>query len=266
LDYHADEAEYVEAKSAIVKYQQPTDYAVINADFSNSVKIGEQGAGEKVYFSRQKELLNGAYVKDNEVIIKHVAGQNFQFPIFNFQLRGAHNLENICAAASATACAGCDAEAIKSAIESFRGLEHRLEFVTEKKGVKFYNDSFSTTPKTAITAIKSFNEPLIVILGGSSKKSDFSELGKTINEAKNIKAVVLIGQEAKKIEAVIKQNDRHLPKLAKGAKSMAEIFEQIKPIASTDDVVLLSPACASFDMFKNYKDRGGQFKTRVWSF
>jgi UDP-N-acetylmuramoylalanine--D-glutamate ligase len=265
LDYHKDQNEYIEAKTAIVKYQGNDDFAVVNADFPTSVKIGEQGAGKKIYFSRQKELENGIFLKDNFILVKEVLGAGYQLPTTNYQLKGSHNLENICAAIGASIAAGItDADVIQSAISNFKGLEHRLEFVAEINGIKFYNDSFSTTPETAIAAINSFSEPLIVILGGSGKKSNFAELGKTLQSTTNIKAMVLVGEEAGRIKAAVTdtENDRN-PSVLEGAKNMQEIFNQIKTVAKEGDVVLLSPACASFDMFKNYKDRGEQFKAMV---
>jgi UDP-N-acetylmuramoylalanine--D-glutamate ligase len=259
LDYHKDLNEYIEAKTTIVKYQKPNDFAVINADFSASKYIGSQGLGQKVYFSRQNNLEAGVFVLEGSIQVKNVCGQSFQFPVSNLKLRGKHNLENVCAATAAAVCAGSSEEAILTTIRNFKGLEHRLEFVVEKNGVQFYNDSFSTTPETAIAAINSFSEPLVLILGGSSKNSDFSELGKTIQNTKNIKAIILIGEEAEKLKAKIKNNEQKF-QLLEGAINMANIFDQIKSVVKKGDAVLLSPACASFDMFKNYKDRGEQFK------
>lgn len=260
LDYHADQKEYVSAKEAIVKYQTSADYAVINQDYPNSLKIGQFGAGQKYFFSRKTELEQGCFVQDENLIIKNIKGKKFQLPIANFQLKGAHNWENISAAVMVSLLAGADEESIKTEVSKFKGLEHRLEFVAEKNGIKFYNDSFSTTPETAIAAINSFTEPLIVILGGSSKNSNFSELGKTVMEHKNIKAIILIGQEAGRIKQTIGNIEF---KILEGAQSMADIFEQIQSLSKPGEVVLLSPACASFGMFKNYKDRGEQFKQAV---
>jgi UDP-N-acetylmuramoylalanine--D-glutamate ligase len=295
LDYHADQKEYVDAKSAITKFQTADDFAVINADFENSVKIGELGKGQKIYFSRQKILETGCFIKNGQIILNipgfHQGASsdlgnsqtedapwsqngNFQFPISDFQLRGAHNLENVCAAVSVGKILGIQDDIIGKAVIGFKGLEHRLEFVAEKNGVKFYNDSFSTTPETAIAAIESFAEPEILILGGSSKNSDFTELGKIITAKKNIKAVILIGQEAGKIKLAIKTpTPNPSPRgrgetlaILEGAKNMAEIFGQIKSVAVPGDIVLFTPACASFDMFKSYVDRGNQFKEAVKKF
>jgi UDP-N-acetylmuramoylalanine--D-glutamate ligase len=275
LDYHADQKEYVEAKSAITKFQTVNDFAVINADFENSMKIGEQGKGQKVYFSRNKEVSLGCFAQNGFILGINADGKKMEIAKTDeLQLRGAHNLENICAAILAAYTAGCDPVLIKKAITNFKGLEHRLEFVAEKNGIKFYNDSFSTTPETAIAAINSFTEPEILILGGSSKNSDFTELGKTIAAKKNIKTVILIGQEAGKIKSAIKTLTPNPSPRGRGetmvileeAKNMSEIFEQIKSVAASGDVVLLTPACTSFGMFKSYVDRGNQFKAAVKKF
>ncbi len=254
LDYHEDENEYVEAKSAITKYQTKKNFAVINADFGNSTKIGGYGEGKKLYFSRKRTDV------DCFTDAANLIGPGIQYPISDIQLRGSHNLENIMAATLAAQCAGAAPEVIGTTAINFKGLEHRLEFVSEADGVRYYNDSFSTTPETAIAAMRSFTEPTIVILGGSGKNSDFTELGKTVTNMKNIKAVILIGEEGPRIKTAIARAGKFAGRLLEGARSMADIFAQIKPIAASGDIVLLSPGCASFGMFKNYKDRGQQFK------
>jgi UDP-N-acetylmuramoylalanine--D-glutamate ligase len=256
LDYHSDQKEYEEAKTASVKYQTEDDFTVINADYENSLKIGGQGKAHKYYFSRNKKVEQGCFVQGDDIVIAETA---LKLPIADLKLKGAHNLENICAAALAAHLAGVSFKAIKKTALEFKGLEHRLELVAQKNGVTFYNDSFSTIPETAIAAIRSFSEPLILILGGATKKSDFKELGQIINEAKNIKAIILIGEESANIKTALNFKKEILER----AKSMSEIFSQIKSVAVNGDTVLLSPACASFDMFKNYKDRGDQFKAEV---
>ncbi len=264
LDYHADQDEYIEAKTAIVKYQGSEDFAIVNADFPSSVFIGEQGTGKKIYFSRQKELTSGIYLKKDEIQVKDLLGADYSLPTTHYQLKGVHNLENIEAAIAASLASGVkNFNLIQSVIDNFKGLEHRLELVAKKNGISFYDDSFSTTPETTIAAINSFNEPIILILGGASKKSNFDELGKVISNSNKIKAVILIGVEAERLKQAI--NNPKL-KYILGAKNMVEIFEQIKSVAISGDIVLLSPACVSFDMFKNYQDRGQQFKNFVYSY
>ena len=257
LDYHKDNSEYLEAKSAIAKFQTADDTTIINADYQNSVKIGEHGQGKKMYFSHKMDGGADCYVKGEDIVI---ADSDFKLPVSELLLKGSHNLENIMAAALAARSAGASDEAIISTAKKFKGLEHRLEYVGEKQGLKFYNDSFSTTPETAIAAINSFTEPEIVILGGSRKKSDFTALGNAVADVKNIKALIVIGEEGDKIQASIDNAGGFKNFILTGAKNMEEIFQQIKSVAQKGDIVLLSPACASFGMFKNYKDRGEQFK------
>ena len=238
-DWHKDEEEYVLAKANIVKFQQKEDWAVVNKDYPNSVRIGEMAEGIVMWIT--KNDLEG--IDKNEV-----------------RLRGEHNLENIVAAAAAARIAGAEEETIRQTVSDFKGLVHRLEEVAKVKGVSYFDDSFSTTPETTIAAINAFSEPVILIAGGSEKGSDFSELGRVISETKNIKAIILIGLMADRIEKSIENKKI---KILKGAKNMREIFEMVKREAADGDVVLLSPACASFDMFKNYKERGEEFKGEV---
>ncbi|MFA5990817.1 MAG: UDP-N-acetylmuramoyl-L-alanine--D-glutamate ligase [Candidatus Doudnabacteria bacterium] len=254
LDYHKDENEYVEAKSAIVKYQSAKDTAVINNDFPNSLKIGALGLGKKIFFSR-KAIGKDCFVDQGHIVVKN---SDFIFDLAELGIIGEHNYENACAAVLAARSAGCDDNSIKTVLREFAGLEHRLEFVVEKNGIKFYNDSFSTTPETAIAAIKAFTVPEILILGGSSKNSDFAELAETVSQVRNLKTIILIGEESKRIKDLIKE--KFTGKLLEGAQNFEQVFEQIKSCAQSGDTVVLSPACASFDWFENYKQRGLKFK------
>jgi UDP-N-acetylmuramoylalanine--D-glutamate ligase len=241
LDWHKNEEEYVRAKANIVKFQKNEDWAVVNKDYPNSVKIGEMAGGTVMWVS--KNDLQGI---ERDAV----------------RLRGEHNLENIAASNAVARILGIN-ESIKSeVIKNFKGLEHRLEEVVTVNGVTYFDDSFSTTPETTMAAIKAFTEPIILIAGGSEKGSDYSLLGKTISEAKNIKAVILIGKMADRIgEAISKSKGKS--KIIQGCRNMSEIVLAASNTASPGDVVLLSPACASFDMFENYKDRGQQFKSEV---
>ena len=247
LDYHKNLAEYHEAKSAITRYQNHNDWAVVNSDYPASKEIGSLGKGKKIYFS----------------------GQDFSLLSHEkIQLRGKHNLENIQAAVKVSEIFNVDPEITKKVVSEFKGLEHRLEFVGQRHGIKFYDDSFSTTPETAIAAINSFSEPLVLVLGGSGKHSDFSLLGQAISNAKNIRALILVGEESQRIKSAISsfRGDGASPLMLEGAQNMREIFEKIKQSAHIGDAVVLSPACASFGMFNNYKDRGDQFKKYALSF
>jgi len=262
LDHHADVQEYHAAKGPIVSFQSKDDFAIYNTDYKGSVTIAKKGDGEKITVSRFKTLDRGCFIEDNQLIVKEVTGRNFQFPISNFQLRGQHNMENFCAAVAVASILGIDPKIIQMECEKFKGLEHRLEYVGEKKGVVFYNDSISTRPEAAIAALHAFTEPLILILGGSSKQSDFTSLGLVIAQKINIKGILLIGQESDRLKEVI-INNNFAGKIVEGVQSMDAVFEHIHSLAKTGDIVLLSPACASFGMFENYRDRGEQFKACV---
>lgn len=266
LDIHSSIDEYHKAKNSITKYQSNIDFAIINKDFPASSKIGEQGNGKKLWFSNTKADF-GLEIQDNKIIAKGLG--EFNVPdgeILNLDqliLKGRHNLQNISAALLAGIACNFNLETLINTAKNFVGLEHRLEFVDEKKGVRFYNDSFSTTPETAIAAIDSFEEPEILILGGSEKFLDYSELGKKIHSQNNICKVFLIGETANKIKqsldaAGVKENLINM-----SCANFEQIFQELKTVATPGSVVLLSPATASFDMFKNYKERGNAFKELV---
>ena len=152
--------------------------------------------------------------------------------------------------------------AIQKIINEFKGLEHRLQLVGIVNAVAFYNDSFATIPESTELAVSSFTEPIDLILGGSPKGSNFNPLAESLAHSPNVKSVILIGQEGERIEAALMQAGFH-GSIQNGAKSMREIFNQISLSAQPGNVVLLSPACASYDMFKNYSDRGEQFTREV---
>lgn len=236
-DWHKDVDEYVNSKANMVRFQTKNDYSIINSDYENCRKIAECGYGQKIWVSRDDWK-----------------GE--------MRLRGEHNKENIAAALAVSKILNISKKVTHEVIRNFRGLEHRLEEVKTVGGVTYYEDSFSTTPETTIAAIKSFSEPLVLIVGGSEKGSDFTDLGRVISEAKNIKAVVLVGLMAGRIKQAIFDAGGKT-KLFEGAKNMKEIITQTKTISEPGDIVLLSPAAASFDMFKNYKERGDQFKMIV---
>ena len=259
LDHHKTVDEYREAKSNLVRFQGDTDYAVINADYAVPMALAAKTNAQKRYFSRQKAV-QGCYHHDGQIFMETDAGVVNIADKNELRLRGEHNLENIAAAIEASYLAGADIGSIRRTVKSFKGLEHRLELVRDLDGVKYYNDSFSTVPETAIAAIRSFDEPKIIILGGSDKGSDYRDLAEVIIGS-NIKAVILIGDTAGKILSDI--GKRYSGTIITGLGTMEEIVERAKENAGKGDVVLLSPACASFGLFQNYKERGNQFKKAV---
>jgi len=173
-------------------------------------------------------------------------------------LPGLHNVENVLASITAAKLMNIPVEIIKEGIETFKGLEHRLEFVRALNGVTYVNDSKSTTPDSTIKALEAFNEKVILILGGSSKNNSFKKLVEMFDS--HVKFLILLGETADEIEKAAKS--AHFDKYAK-VKTLKEAVEFAKAMAKSGDIVLLSPACASFDMFKNFEDRGEKFKEIV---
>ncbi|PIS15192.1 UDP-N-acetylmuramoyl-L-alanine--D-glutamate ligase [Candidatus Shapirobacteria bacterium CG09_land_8_20_14_0_10_38_17] len=256
LDYHHDTKEYIRAKSNIVRHQNKNDLAILNADNPTSSSFARLTPAKILYFSRQKKVngattINGKIILDNKII----------GPVKNLKLRGEHNRDNINAAITTANSIGINKKIIKKEIFSFKGLEHRLELVTTIRKISFYNDSFSTTPETAIAAIRAFREPIILIAGGSEKGSNYNQLGKEISKS-TVKTLILIGLTAKHIRKAVKLakfKGEIIYRPGRMEKIVKIAFQKAKP----NSVILLSPACASFDMFKNYKDRGDQFKKNV---
>ena len=265
LDYHNSVEEYIDAKRNLVRHQSEKDYAVLNKDYPATNESDIQTAGKIFQVSRELEAADeGCFVRDEKVVLR-IGGQEIEIiDAKDILLPGKHNWENVCAATMAAYLAGVSKGNTAAVLKTFKGLEHRLELVATVNGARYYDDSFSTTPETAIAAIQAFKEPEILILGGSSKNSDFSELGQVISKAENIKAIIGIGVEWERIKEQIAKSDTPIP-VIEGAKDMPTIIVAASKLTVPGDVVLLTPACASFDMFKNYKDRGQQFKEQVAS-
>ncbi|MFH1863982.1 MAG: UDP-N-acetylmuramoyl-L-alanine--D-glutamate ligase [bacterium] len=242
MDWHKNRTEYVNAKKNIVKHQSISDWAVLNEEYKASKSFSDITRAKVNFFS--KKLLESKYKK-------------------NLLLRGEHNLENIAAAVAVAKILKIGDKTILEVLTNFPGLEHRLELVGEINEVKFYNDSFATGPQPTIAAIKSFTEPLTVILGGSEKGLDYEELGREIVKAKNIKKSIIIGEIGNKIIVALKKAKYQGSIINLKTSPMQKIVKNAYRNTSPGGVVLLSPAAASFDMFKNYKDRGNQFKEAV---
>lgn len=242
MDWHKDLNEYINAKKNIVRFQNDSDYSLINEEYESSNSFAADAKGKVVFFSKEK--LDPAYKE-------------------NLLLKGEHNLENIAAAVAVAEVLNIDKEKIKNVVSNFKGLEHRLELVDVVNGVTFYNDSFATGPQPTIAAIKSFREPETIILGGSDKGLEFSELGSVISKADNVANILLIGLIGPKIGDAIKSAGYKGNILDLGSPSMDYIVKKALDLTPKGGVIILSPAAASFDMFKNYKDRGNKFKEAV---
>lgn len=260
LDYHKDIMEYVAAKRNLIAAQTDQDYAIINRDYPASRESDIHTAAKIFQVSRETEPEEGSFIKNKALWVRLNGVEGKIVELDEIKLPGAHNYENVGSAVMAALLIGVSKKSIVSVLKTFKGLEHRLELVREIDHVQYYDDSFSTTPETAVAAIEAFDQPKILILGGSSKDSDFTHLGEKISESHSIKAIIGIGEEWGRIKSEIRN-----PKfeIIEGCKNMEEIVKKAAEIAEVGDVVLLSPACASFGMFKNYKERGNQFKDEV---
>lgn len=264
LDWHKDTKEYQKAKESIVRFQTKDDFAVINQDFEVARSFAAKTKA-KVLFVSTTNVTNGVYVAGDKVISQVDKKEGKKEEIIDTQdifIPGIHNLENVVAAVAVAKILKVTTYDIRKVLTTFPGLPHRLQLVREIAGVKFYNDSFSTTPETTIAAINAFPDPKILILGGSSKNSDFASLGRKITTDKSVEGLVLIGLERGRIKAAIDAAGTFGGKIKK-AQNMREIVMAATKLAKSGDVIILSPACASFDMFKNYQDRGEQFTKEV---
>jgi UDP-N-acetylmuramoylalanine--D-glutamate ligase len=263
LDYHADQAEYVEAKRSICSHQTAADTLIFKRNCPQAQRFAAASIARCLAFSAVGEVEVGVWVEAGGLWWRPPGGdKQFICAVGDIPLRGGHNLENAAAAAAAAAAAGAPVEQIAAGIRRFKGLEHRLERVGERGGVVYYNDSLGTTPAAASAAIRAFEEPVLLIAGGASKGADFAPLGEAI-AGRGVKAIILIGAEAPRIEAAIVRAGGFKGELVRGCTSMAAAVAAARERARCGDVILLSPGCASFGMFENYKDRGEQFRCQV---
>jgi len=260
LDYHKNIEEYLTAKEGIVRYQTKKDTLIVNDDYPYRNRYTALTKGEIFRVSRKEMVRKGAYIKDNKIILVDNGKTHYICKTNEVGLIGQHNQENIMPASVACHKLGTPFEVIKNVVKSFAGLPHRLELIKELHSVKYYNDSFSTTPETCMAAIQSFSTPLILIAGGSEKYSDYTELGKAIDEANNLKLVILMGATAPRIKKEIQSKSKTII-----VNSYQEAFNLAHEKAISGDTVLMSPASASFGLFGNYKERGNIFRKWVES-
>lgn len=259
---HRSLEEYISAKRNILRFQTKEDFAIINRDYPASHESDIETAGKVYKISRERETDDGCFALNGKVFVQKNGNDEPIIDVSEIKLPGKHNLENVCAATMAAKLAGVSQPEIDQVLRTFKGLEHRLELVRELDGIKYYDDSFSTTPETAIAAVEAFTAPEILILGGSSKKSDFTQLGIVLRDAENIKAIIGIGEEWERMKEYFPISSFQFP-IIEDARDMQTVVRKASELAKSGDVVILSPACASFDMFVSYKDRGEQFKKAV---
>lgn len=272
LDYHKTQEAYINAKRNIFRFQTPSDYAVINRDYLASHESDIYTKGKIFRISRERKCENGSFVEDNIVWISKDGKKEKIIDVDKIKLVGRHNLENVCAAVMAATIAGVTKENIVKVLKSFEGLEHRLEFVRDINGIRFYNDSLATIPRATIEALETLPTTETLIAGGYDRGLDYSHLAKYLANGQ-IKTLILFPPTGKRIwEEICKARYRTVPGKIVSESKRPEKFdvktmEQAVRIAAAETapgkICLLSPASASFGIFKDYKDRGEQFKKEV---
>lgn len=259
MDRYSSFDEYAKAKALVFANQTAADGLVLNADDPEVMKLAAGAGSRRIYFSRSRPVKGGVYVHDGIVVSEVEPGKRINvMPVDEIGIKGAHNLENALAAIAICVEAGAPMPVIARVLGEFKGLEHRLEFVRELGGVSYVNDSKGTNVGAVMKSLESFDAPVILIAGGLDKHSDFTPLIPLVKE--RVKTLVLIGKATETMYSALGGSTR-----AVRASSMEEAVRMSWREARPGDVVLLSPACASFDMFKDFEDRGAKFKEAVWA-
>ena len=262
LNIHKDYEEYIEAKKNIFKFQNKDGILIINHDNEITNPLNTEANGKVIYFSSKTKLDDG-FIVDGDIIKESEAGiRKHILNVKDIKLRGVHNFENICTALAATKTL-VDTDIASEAIKEFQGVEHRLELIREIDGVKWYNDSVSSSPTRTIAGLNSYSEEIVLIAGGYDKNLDYTPIAKPIVE--KVTTLILLGQTSGKIYEAVKAE---LEKQKKNLNiymcdSLEETVKKAQKYAKKGQIVLFSPASASFDMFKNFADRGEKFKNLV---
>ena len=262
LDMHRNMAEYVAAKENIFRHQRPGDIAVFNADNAITAEQSSRAVGRSRLFSRQSEQRDGVFLRGEDIVCRSTAGERVIMTAADIKIPGAHNVENYMAAIAAVDGLVPD-DIIRDFARSFGGVEHRIELVRTYKGVRYYNDSIASSPSRTIAGLRSFQEKVILIAGGYDKHIPFDVLGPEVTA--HVKLLVLCGATAEKIRAAVEAAPDYRP----GHPEILEVtpfraaVEAARDRAVSGDVVTLSPACAAFDQFKNFAERGKTFKEIV---
>jgi UDP-N-acetylmuramoylalanine--D-glutamate ligase len=258
LDRHRTFQAYTDAKARIFENQRSDDFLVLNADDPTCAELASRTRSKVFWFSRKNEVQLGAHVRDGRLFFRDGKGQYEIMLASEIPLKGDHNVENVLAAICVGALMGCRPEQIRQAIRNFKAVEHRLEYVATVRGVEYYNDSKATNVDATIKALESFPANIHIILGGKDKGSDYTVLSDLLR--KRVKRVYTIGAAAEKIESQIEGAAEVIH-----AETLENAIQKAAATAQTGDIVLLAPACASFDQFNSYEHRGRVFKEIVHS-
>jgi len=258
LNRHHNMENYIQAKSRVFENQQKDDFTILNYDDISVRNLKSKCNSKVIFFSRKEKLNEGIYLDEYNNIVIDINEKIVLLNADELSLPGVHNLENCMAAIGITYIMGIDIQIIKEVLKTFKAVEHRQEFVRELNNIMFVNDSKGTNPDSTIKAITSYKRNIILIAGGKDKGSSYDELLEIARE--NVVALVLLGETAPKIEEVAKE--KGFDKIYT-VKNMKEAVETSYKIAQSNDIVLLSPACASWDMYKSFEVRGKDFKDNV---
>ena len=256
LDRHKTFANYINAKARIFENQQSEDFAILNADDPTTAELASRTRAQLFWISRKREVEKGAFVRGGNILFRDGNSETEIMPASEIPLKGAHNLENVLAGVSIGVLVGCHPTQVRDAVRTFKAVEHRLEFVAQVAGVDYYNDSKATNVDATIKALESFPANIHLILGGKDKGSDYSVLNELLRE--RVKRVYTIGAAAAKIESQIAGATEIVP-----SQTLESAVHHASKSATSGDIVLLAPACASFDQFQNYEHRGRAFKDAV---
>jgi UDP-N-acetylmuramoylalanine--D-glutamate ligase len=256
LDRYSDFQEYIRAKARIFENQGKEDTALLNADDPLTFQFAHRVESQVLLFSAQRPVPVGSFLEKGAIFYQEADGKRTRYDLSRLKIQGAHNLENLMAAIAVGHISGCPPEVLQKVIDEFRGLEHRLEWVRDIDGVGFFNDSKGTNVGAVVKSLMSFQRPIILIAGGRDKGGDYSPLTNLI--AERVKGMALIGEARERIGGA-------LGGLTETVKwnTLEEAVHWAFSQARSGDVVLLSPACSSFDMFENYQERGKRFKAIV---
>lgn len=261
LKRHGTMEIYQAMKEKIFAQETEKDFLVLNYDDELVREIKNRAHCKVFYFSRKIELDEGAFLKNNSLVIKF-GGQIFDLcTVDELGIKGGHNVENALAASMVAFLAGAKAEKISEVLKSFQGVEHRIEFVREIDGVKFFNDSKATNTDSAIKALETFSGNIILIAGGDDKLTDLTDFLKLVNE--RVDNLILVGDAAERFKKSAIENNFDEKKILEAGYSMKKAVDIAKNISHAGQIVLLSPACASFDMYDNFEERGKDFKKIV---
>jgi UDP-N-acetylmuramoylalanine--D-glutamate ligase len=261
LDRHRTFTAYTDAKARILENQQGEDFAVLNADDLTCVELASRTRAQVFWFSRTREVKQGAFVHNGRIFFRDHSGQKEIMHVSEIPLKGAHNVENVLAAVCVGALLRCEPDRIRKTVRDFKAVEHRLEHVATIRGVDYYNDSKATNVDATIKALESFPANIHLILGGKDKGSDYTVLNDLLRE--RVKRVYTIGAAAAKIESQIASSKSGGAAEIDHAETLEKAIRRAAEAATPGDIVLLAPACASFDQFRNYEHRGKVFKEVV---